>query len=74
MSEDNVVMYRGVTKLDLNPERVLRAALDASLKDAVIIGFDEDGDFYFASSKADGGLVIYLLEMAKKKLLEIGDA
>ncbi|MER2512830.1 MAG: hypothetical protein ABTQ25_10540 [Nitrosomonas ureae] len=70
---DNVVMYSGITKLDLNADRVLLGAVDRGLKDVVIIGYDDDGEFYFSSSKADGGLVIYLLEMAKKKLLEIGD-
>jgi len=32
---------------------------------------DKDDDFYFASSKSDGRDIIWLLEHAKKKLLEI---
>ena len=61
-----------VTLLDIPTERVLRKATDSELKTAVVVGWDADGDFYFASSVADGGDVLWLLELAKKKLLEAG--
>ena len=61
----------GVTRLDIPPERVLDGAKDKCPDGVVVLGFDADGDFYFASSIADGGTVIWLLELAKKKLLEI---
>lgn len=77
----DVVPLGCITRLDIPAERVLRAALErgddtpgAALKDVVIIGFDEDGDFYFASSKGDGGTVLWLMALAQKQLLEIGDA
>jgi hypothetical protein len=59
-----------VTRLDIPAERILRKAQDADLSTAVVIGWDADGDFYFASTAADGGDVLWLLELAKKKLLE----
>lgn len=37
----------------------------------ILIGWDGDDDFRFASSYADGGTVLWLLEKAKKKLLEV---
>lgn len=61
-----------ITRLDIPVSRVLNNAAD--LENVVVIGWTKEGDFYFASSKGDGGDVIYLLELAKKKLLEIGDA
>jgi hypothetical protein len=58
-----------ITTLDINVERVLNAALDAKLGQVVIIGRDADGDFYFASSKSDGGDVLWDLETARLKLM-----
>jgi hypothetical protein len=70
MRADNVVDFGGVTYLDLEPDRVFEKAI-GNVDSVVIIGFDKEGDFYFASSKADAGEVIWLMEMAKKKLLEV---
>lgn len=65
----NVVELGCITRLDLPADKVLNAAID-KLETAVIIGWDKDGDFYFASSKADGGDVLWLIEKAKKLLLD----
>lgn len=67
---DNVVSLGNVTKLDLPTDRVLDACKGHCSEGVVILGFDDDGEFYFASSLADGGTVIWLLESAKKGLLE----
>lgn len=40
------------------------------LKGVVVIGFDNDGEFYGASSIADGGSVMWLMEVCKRKMLE----
>lgn len=72
MSDDNVVDLPVITKLNRLPERVLNAALESDLEDVVIIGYDKDGEFYFASSVADGAEANWLLDLAKKELLEIG--
>jgi hypothetical protein len=61
-----------ITRLDCPPERVLEAAI-GKVTDAIVIGWDNDGEFYFASSKAGGPEVLWLLKLAEKKLLEIGD-
>jgi hypothetical protein len=39
----------------------------------LVVGFRNDGSEYFASSIADGGTCIWLIERAKKKLLEMPD-
>lgn len=67
---DNVVMFDGITKLDMPPDRILEKALGANLVSVVILGYDSDGEEYFCSSVADGGEVVWLLERAKMKLLE----
>lgn len=66
----NVVVLPVVTKLDLPPDRLLEAAL-GQLDSVVIIGYDKDGNEYFASSCADGGDVLWLLERSKLKLLNV---
>jgi hypothetical protein len=71
MSNDNVIELDNVTKLDLPPERILNKALEADLASAVVIGWDQDGDFFFAGSIASGPETLWLLELAKKHLLEV---
>lgn len=68
--DDKVVLFNGVTRLDIPVDRVLSSAKKERLDEVVVMGFDKDGGFYFSSSKADGGSVLWLLEIAKKALLE----
>lgn len=67
-----VVKFPGITKLDLDPDLVLRDAL-GKLDQVVIIGFNKDGSEFFASSQADGGEVLWHLERAKHRLMRIVD-
>lgn len=69
---DNVVDFRGVTKLDIDPDRVTSKCI-GELNQVVVIGYDKNDDFYFASSIADGGDILWLIELAKKKLMDICD-
>lgn len=66
----NVVNLPCVTRLDLPPERVLEAALEAGLDGVVVMGY-KDGEPYFASTYADGGNVMWLMELLRAKLLKI---
>jgi len=68
-----VVTFNGVTRHDLPVDRVLTAA-QGQLSKVVIIGYDLDGNEYFASSCADGGEVLWLLERLKHALLTIGES
>lgn len=67
----DILRFNGITTLDLPTEQVLEMAKEAGLTDVVVIGYDKDGDEYFASSKSDGGDVLWLLERAKYKLLTL---
>lgn len=68
----DVVTFTGITKLDLPPDRILEAAV-GQLESVVILGYDKEGKEYFASSLADGGDVLWLMEKLKKQLLEVGE-
>lgn len=68
-----VIPLGGVTKLDLPVEQILQSAIDRGDVDGIVImGYTKDGDEYFASSYADGGIVVWLAEKLKKRLLEYG--
>jgi hypothetical protein len=56
------------------PEQVLQSAAQESFKEVLVIGFDSDGEFYFSSSEGSGPPCLWLLEVAKKRLLEAGGA
>lgn len=64
-----VIQFGGITKMDLPPEHLLLAAIDADLEGVVIIGFTKTGDEYMASSYADGATVVWLAERLKHRLI-----
>ena len=70
MSE--IIRFPGITRFDLDPDVVLQEAI-GKLEGVVITGFDKEGNSYFASSYSDGGNALWLLEICKKALLEVGD-
>lgn len=67
---DNVIPIGGVTKLDIDPDMMLENT-KGSLAGVIVIGWTHDEGEYFASSIADGGDVLWLIERFKKALLEV---
>lgn len=65
-----VVPLGNITRLDLPTERILDGAKGSCTDGVVVMGYNEDGSLYFASSLADGGSVLWLLEMCKMALLD----
>lgn len=65
-----IINYPGITRLDLAPDHILEAAA-GKLEGVVVIGYTTDGEEYFASSYADGGTVLWLLERCKHELLNM---
>ena len=59
-----------VTSLDLPVDRILESA-KGKLEGCVILGYDVDGEQYFASTYADGGTVLWLLENCKLALMKV---
>lgn len=64
-----VIPFTGISRLDLDPDRMLESNM-GQLEGFVICGYDKDGGEVFASTYADGGTVLWLLERCRKKLLE----
>ena len=67
---DNLIYLNNITKLDIPADRVIESAVN-QLESVVIVGYDKDGEEYFASSIASGPEVLWLLERAKHRLLTI---
>ncbi len=66
----NVIPLNNITYLDLPPDRVLEGA-KGKLEGLLIVGYTTEGEEYFASTYADGGEVLWLMERAKRALLEV---
>ena len=64
----NVIPFGGITRLDLDPDIILENT-KGKLQGFVICGYDMEGNEYFASTYADGGDVLWLLERMKLNLL-----
>lgn len=65
-----VVAFRAPTKHDLDPDTILETN-KGTFKHLMLLGYDHDGDFVFASTMADGGDAVWLLELAKIKLYKM---
>jgi len=64
----DIIDFTGITKLDIDPEQMLKATLKEGLDGVVIMGY-KNGEEYFASSYADSHATNYLIDRCKLKLL-----
>ena len=65
---NNIIQFRGVTRLDLDVDTTLEN-LKGKLDRFVLCGYDKEGEWFFSSTMADGGDVLWLLETLKNKLI-----
>lgn len=69
-------MTDNVVKLDtpyygrIEPRVVLSKAIEADLEQVIVVGMDKDGMLYFAGSMSENERIIFLLEIAKKRVLD----
>jgi hypothetical protein len=68
-----VVAGHFITTENSSPDRALESAAEYGLDQVVIVGFDKDGEFFFASSQADSGEVLYFLKRARWELMKMED-
>lgn len=67
-----VIQPDWTTRLAIPAERVLDEAMGARLTDVVILGYDANGDEYFATSMDDNSGILWLLERLKFQILGAG--
>lgn len=69
---DNVVILSTKINLDIPVERVLDN-FPRDARSCIVIGETESGELYFASSLGKFSATLWLIELAKKMLLEAED-
>lgn len=78
--EDNIVEFNGMTKHDLDPNRMLEnISKEFNFDEVIVLGFLEEtqsengetdgGEFFLSASRADAPSVLWLLENAKNMLM-----
>lgn len=75
MSEENVfpVLVHGPTCFT-TAQAAIDEAKERNPQQVIIMGYDEDGDWFYDSNIADGPATMWLLQMAAHKLLIAGGA
>ena len=68
----NILSFEGITTLDLDPDFVLQNNI-GKLEGFVLVGYTTDGKEYTCSTYGDTPTILWLLERAKKQLLESAD-
>lgn len=66
---NNVVRFTGVTRLDLNPDDVLREQ-EGLFQQVFILGWDKNGDFRAASSTGEIAQLLHMLELGKRVIFD----
>lgn len=69
---ENVVRLGAATKLPLPANRILKGAYN-KMDVVAVIGWDKEGHFYFASSESNGAEILMMLELAKRRLMDVID-
>lgn len=69
MVMSDVTYLNKFTTLDIPPDRVLEGAI-GKMDEVIVIGWDEEEEFYMAFNKSNIGGLLHLIEIAKKQLLE----
>lgn len=67
----NVRILPIVTSEELSPIAMLEAAKNGDLQKVVIVGIDADGNSFFSSSIGDAREVNWMLELAKRDLMDM---
>lgn len=71
--DSNIAILPVTTRHDLPVARIIQGLDPALLDSLVCVGWDKNGELYFASTTADGGNVMWLFELAKRELMKCAD-
>jgi hypothetical protein len=62
--------FSGVTTAPHRPDDILEAAKERGLQSVVVVGRKEDGNLWCSSSTSDREHMLFLLELAKAKVMD----
>lgn len=66
---ENVAIFPGATEEDYDPNVVLAAAQRANLESVFVVGWTQDGELFASASIANCGDLLWLMEVAKAKMM-----
>lgn len=66
----NVIEFPKETLNDVPAQQVIESAVAAELDEVIVIGWDKNGESYFASSQGSLAEIILDLEICKKALMD----
>ena len=69
---DNIVDFTGLTTLDVDPDKVLNAAI-GELDSVMVLGWDKEGVIYLAANFSDVQKALWLAEKLKYVLMMVTD-
>lgn len=69
----DVIRFPGNSFIPEKPETVLGQAMAWDLDQVVIVGLDKSGQFRFGGSHCEVPMIGFLLDLAKKRLMETAD-
>ena len=69
----DIINFNGTTTNDIPSGQVLEEAKKAGVTCVIVLGYDVNGNEYFASSSANADELLWLLERAKRQLLSFFD-
>lgn len=72
MAKAKLLEFTGAYFGRIPPKQILEQAVEARLNDVVVLG-ESDNGFYLAASTGELFEVLLLLEVAKKRILEMVD-
>lgn len=64
-----IIQFTGKTKNEIGPDVILDKA-KGEVIECLVIGFQPDGQLYFAGSTGDVGQILTMIELAKKQLMD----
>lgn len=64
-----VTEFTGKSRLKTPVPKVLAKAAGEQLQDALVLGWDKDGKFYFSASSPDAAEALFLLRLAEHELM-----
>jgi len=70
---DNVEKFPGAFFGTIPSETILSAAIEADLPGVIVIGYDKDGNLYWAHSMPEPEKVIWLLRATERQIFEACD-
>ena len=66
----DIIKFSGITTIEIPPADQLEKAKSWGMTKCIVIGTDDEGEFYCGGSFSDSAQIYWLLGLARKEILE----